>query len=95
MFDLGRIGDMVGGLFGSGVQETMSSAGVLELLDRAGIDPSALAGLDQAQIIDLLAQHGVDASFLEGVDLAALSEQFGQGEGLQSIADLIGRATER
>lgn len=95
MFDLGRIGDMLGGLFGGGVQETLTGAGLPELLERAGIDPSALAGLDQAQIADLLAQHGVDPSFLESLDLAALSEQLGQGGGVEAISAIIGRVAER
>ncbi len=94
MFDLARIGDLVGGLFG-GVQETLTGAGLPELLERAGIDPSALAGLDQAQIVDLLAQHGVDVSLLENLDLTALTEQFGQEGGADAIANLIGRVTER
>ena len=94
MFDLGRIGDVVGGLFGGSVQEAAAGAGLLELLERAGIDPSALAGLDQTQIADLLAQHGVDLSQLVSLDFAALGEQIGQS-GLQSVAEVIGRFTER
>lgn len=95
MFDFGRIGDVVGGLLGGVAQETVASAGLAELLERTGIDPAALAGLDQAQVVEFLAQHGVDASVLDNLDLGALSQQFAQGDGIQTIADLIGRATGR
>jgi hypothetical protein len=95
MFDFGRIGDMLGGLLGGALQETAANAGITEILERAGIDPASLAGLDQAQILELLQQHGVDASVLENVDLAALTEALGQGEGLQAIADVVSRVTQR
>jgi hypothetical protein len=95
MFDFGRIGEMVGGLLGGSLQETAANAGIMELLQQAGIDPASLAGLDQAQILEILAQHGVDASVLENVDLAAMSEALGQGEGLQAITDVVSRMTQR
>ena len=95
MFDFGRVGDLVGGLFGGGLQEAVANTGLSELLERTGIDPTALEGLDAAQVIDLLAQNGVDASILESIDLAALSEQLGQGGGVDAIAELIGRVTQR
>lgn len=95
MFDFGRIGEMVGGLIGGPLQETAANAGIMEALEQAGIDPASLAGLDQAQILELLANHGVDTSVLENLDLAALSETLGQGEGLQTITELISRVTQR
>ncbi len=95
MIDFGRIGEMVGGLLGGALQETAATAGILEVLEQAGIDPASLAGLDQAQILELLAQHGVDASVLETLDLGALSEALGQGEGLQAITDVVARITQR
>lgn len=95
MFDFGRIGEMVSGLLGGGLQETAANGGILQLLEQAGIDPASLAGLDQAQILDLLAQHGVDASVLANLDLGAITQALGQGEGLQAITDIVSRVTQR
>ncbi|MDX2203322.1 MAG: hypothetical protein NW223_11285 [Hyphomicrobiaceae bacterium] len=95
MFDFGRFGEIVGGLFGGARQEIAGSGEIIEVLERAGIDPASLTGLDQAQILELLAQHGVDASVLENLDIAALGEALGQGEALQSLADVISRVTQR
>lgn len=95
MFDFGRIGEMVGGLLGGVTQATAANGGIMELLEQAGIDPASLAGLDQAQILELLAQHGIDASVLEKLDVTALTEALGQGEGLQAIADVVSRVTQR
>ena len=95
MIDLGRIGELFGGLLGGALQETAANSGIMQLLSQAGIDPASLAGLDQGQILELLAQHGVDASVLENLDLAGLTETLGQGEGLQAIADVVGRMTQR
>jgi hypothetical protein len=95
MFDIGRIGEFVGSLMGGQQQEQATIGGIAEILERAGVDPSALAGHDQTQILEFLAQQGVDTSLLEGLDLTALGEQLGQGEGMSALADLIGRATER
>ncbi len=95
MVDFGRIGEIVGGLFGGARQDIAGNIGIMEVLQQAGIDPASLTGLDQAQILELLAQHGVDASVLENLDLAALGEALGQGEVLQSITDVINRVTQR
>ncbi len=95
MFDFGRIGEMVSGLLGGALQDTAANGGIMQLLEQAGIDPASLAGLDQAQIMDLLIQHGVDANLLENLDFGALTQVLGQGEGLQGIADIASRLTQR
>ncbi|MFZ4809140.1 MAG: hypothetical protein ACOYLQ_17955 [Hyphomicrobiaceae bacterium] len=96
MFDMGRIGEMVGGLLGGRLQEAATNVGVIEVLERAGIAPESLSGLDPGQILELLQQHGIDISLLQNLDLSALSERFGQGqEGLQVLADVVGRVTQR
>ncbi len=95
MFDFGRVGEIVTGLLGGAQQETSAPASVMEVLERVGIDPANLVGLDQVQILETLAQHGVDASVLENLDFATLAEVLGQGEGLQAVADVVCHMTQR
>ncbi|MDX2290457.1 MAG: hypothetical protein NW217_16780 [Hyphomicrobiaceae bacterium] len=95
MFDFGRIGEMVSGLLGGALQDAATPAGLLEVLEQAGIDPTSLAGLDQGQILELLSQHGVDAQFIENLDLSALSDILAQGDGGQAITEVLSRLTNR
>ncbi|MDX2257505.1 MAG: hypothetical protein NW205_01170 [Hyphomicrobiaceae bacterium] len=95
MFDLGRIGDLVGSLIGTAVQERVGAAGLDELLAQAGIDPADLAGLDQAQIVEYLAGHGIDASLLEGIDLAAWGQTLSNGSGAELVSEAVSRFMQR
>jgi hypothetical protein len=87
MFDLSKVSETLSGLFGNGAAPgVIRSSGVLDLLQNAGIDPSLLEGLDQAQILELLSQHGVDPSLLGTDQINELLHNFAIPEQLTNIA---------
>lgn len=56
------LGDMLGGLGGADA--------IMDKLGAAGIDASALEGLDVGAVTSLLADKGIDLSMLEGMGLS-------------------------
>lgn len=69
------IGDMLGKAAGS----LGGMDAITEKLGAAGIDPSALAGMDAEAVKTMLADKGIDLSMLEGMGL--------------SVDDLIAKVT--
>lgn len=70
MFELSRLSAMLAGLVGgTGISQsiTSSTAGLADVLQNAGIDPSSLSGLTPDAVQQLIADHGIDPStILEG-----------------------------
>ena len=90
MFDLSKLTETVGGLFGnSSVAETLQSGVGSELMQRLGIDPTALEGLAPDQILDLLQQHGIDPSQLAPDQISELLQSLGGHEQLGALADRL------
>jgi len=56
------LGDMLGGLGGADA--------ILEKVKEAGVDASAIEGLDLGGVTSLLADKGIDLSMLEGLGLS-------------------------
>jgi len=92
MFDLTRLTASMAGIFGGGsVAETLGSTapGLQDLLQNAGLDPSALAGLTPAAATDLLAEYGIDPSTLLDGQLEQALAQIGvEGQVPDIIAGL-------
>jgi len=65
MLDFSRltetISDFVGSIAGPAAE---TPANLLDLLNNAGLDPSALTGMAPEEIVSLLAEHGIDPSAL-------------------------------
>lgn len=95
MFDLRRISEMISGLLGRSAIDEAAASNITTILERTGIDPAYLAGLDPAHIAEILQQHGIDPHLLAGVDLAALSQGTDHPDVLQSVSDIWSRAGPR
>jgi hypothetical protein len=76
MFDFSRLSEMIGTATTNYLSGGQEPAQLLsELLESAGLDPSALAGLSESEISALLAEHGIDVSpLLEGGLQQALAD---------------------
>jgi hypothetical protein len=85
MFDFSRLTDTISGFLGGG-QDAGQLGGIQEVLQNAGLDPSLLQGLDQAQIFDLLSQYGIDPSQLGADQINELVQNFGVSEHLTNFA---------
>lgn len=95
MFDLSRISEMISGLLGRPATDEAAASNISTILERTGIDPAYLAGLDPAHIAEILQQHGIDPHLLAGVDLAALSQGADHPDLVQSVSDIWSRAGPR
>lgn len=81
MLDFARLGDVITGLVGGSASEAAGSAGDLNaLMQSAGLDPSALAGLGPDQVIEMLAAHGIDTQAIDPGQITALLQEFGLNE---------------
>lgn len=86
MFDLSRLAESVGSLFGgNSATDVLSGGSLVDLMANAGIDPSVLDGLTQTEIMDLLAQNGIDLSQVSETQIAEVLNSFGAGEHVQSL----------
>jgi hypothetical protein len=92
MFDLSRLTASMAGIFGaSSVADALGSAapGLQDLLQNAGLDPNALAGLSPDAATELLTQYGIDPSALMDGQLEQLLSQIGvEGQIPEALAGL-------
>lgn len=93
--DFSRISNFIGELLGGATNNQSTASSIGESLQQAGIDPTLLVGLNQAQIVEILQQHGIDGGLLENIDISSLADATGRGEGSTPIAEFLGRVVQR
>lgn len=77
MLDFSKFTDFLSDLAGQSLAGgAEGQTGLLDLMQAAGLDPSALTGLNENEIMTLLSEHGIDVS------------QFAHGEIAQVLSDL-------
>ncbi len=94
MFDLSRVGELVGDLLGQNAADA-SEGGLLQNLTESGFDLTQLDGLAGPEILELLEQSGIDVAGLDATQLSELTGQLSEGIDLQSITDLVGTVADR
>jgi hypothetical protein len=91
MFDFSKIAETITGLVGGAGSAAEVPANALEMLQSAGIDPSALAGLSQDQILEVLSSHGLDPAILMDGQVQDILAGLGLNEGIAgTLAGLWG-----
>ena len=94
MFDLSRVGEIVGGLFEQGSADSSGGALVQQLAEN-GFDLSQLEGLAGPEVLELLEQSGIDIAGLDATQISELTSQLSEGVDIQSFTDLIGAVSDR
>jgi phage terminase large subunit-like protein len=88
MIDLGKIGDVVGGLQEHvGGAQSLQEAAIQAAVEKFGIDPAILDGLTVDEVTQMLADRGIDLSSLP---VEQVQQFAGEGGLLQQIGGWLG-----
>lgn len=88
MIDLGKIGDVIGGLQEqAGGAQSLQEAAIQAAVEKLGIDPAVLDGLTIDEVTQMLADQGIDLSSLPVEQVQQLA---GEGGLIQQIGGWFG-----
>lgn len=85
MFDFSRLTETITDLVGSFTSQSEQGTSVLDALQSAGLDPSVLTGLSEAEIANLLEGIGVDPAQIAEGQIGELLASVGLDSNLPSI----------
>jgi hypothetical protein len=90
MLDFSRLTETLGGWLGSHASN-ISGEALQSTLERIGVDPGSLEGLDLGQAAELLQQQGID---IAGLDASRIGELIGGLEPGSPAAELLATILE-